>query len=137
MINLEKLSLRELEALLKAAEHRKATLASRRSRAAVRKDLIGLAAGEGYTIAELFDDRPPPWGASRPVRAGSGAKVAAKYRDPANKRNTWSGRGRMPRWLAEKVRLGEQVADYLIPGLARPRPKNVGSIGRRSLYKAG
>ncbi|WP_251044695.1 MULTISPECIES: H-NS histone family protein [unclassified Lysobacter] len=30
-------------------------------------------------------------------------KVAAKYRDPENLRNTLSGRGRMPRWLAKKT----------------------------------
>ncbi|UOF17600.1 H-NS histone family protein [Lysobacter capsici] len=27
-------------------------------------------------------------------------KVAPKHRDPGNKRNAWSGRERMPRWLA-------------------------------------
>ena len=28
-------------------------------------------------------------------------KVAPKYRDPANPANTWTGRGRMPKWVAE------------------------------------
>jgi len=30
----------------------------------------------------------------------AGRKVAPKYRDPANANNTWTGRGRMPQWVA-------------------------------------
>lgn len=33
--------------------------------------------------------------------AGVTRKVAPKYRDPANPDNTWTGRGRMPKWVAE------------------------------------
>jgi DNA-binding protein H-NS len=33
--------------------------------------------------------------------AGAARKVAPKYRDPANPDNTWTGRGRMPKWVAE------------------------------------
>ena len=42
-------------------------------------------------------------GAAKQTRkaAGTTRKVAPKYRDPANPDNTWTGRGRMPKWVAE------------------------------------
>jgi len=39
-------------------------------------------------------------------------KTAVKYRDPKTG-DTWSGRGRMARWLAEKVSAGEKADKYL------------------------
>jgi len=135
LIDIDALSLRQLEALLAAARARKALLARRRPEATVREELRAAAAAFGYTIDELFGASPA--GAAR-VRAKGGkrGKVAPKYRDPQNRRNTWSGRGRMPRWLAAKTRQGMQAADFLVPGLARPTPK-VGGVGRRTVFKAG
>jgi DNA-binding protein H-NS len=40
-------------------------------------------------------------------------KAAIKYRDPKSG-DTWSGRGRMARWLAEKVKAGEKQDSYLV-----------------------
>ena len=34
--------------------------------------------------------------------------MKVKYRDPKSG-DTWSGRGRMARWLAEKVKAGEKA----------------------------
>lgn len=50
--------------------------------------------------------------ASRPASGEAQQSVAAKYRDPETGK-TWSGRGRMATWLAEKVRSGAQIEDYL------------------------
>jgi len=36
-------------------------------------------------------------------RAGTGAKVPPKYRDPATG-TTWTGRGKAPRWIANQDR---------------------------------
>ena len=41
-------------------------------------------------------------------------KVAPKYRNPNNPRQTWSGRGKQPRWLRDEIRLGKQLADFLV-----------------------
>ena len=38
--------------------------------------------------------------------------AAVKYRDPKTG-DTWSGRGRMARWLADKVSAGEKADKYL------------------------
>ncbi|MFD1296722.1 H-NS family nucleoid-associated regulatory protein [Lysobacter gummosus] len=135
-IDVEKLSLSELNSLLNAAERRKQLISSRRPIASVRRTVIALAAQHGYTIDELYGDRPVAEIAGKrraPRRKAS--KVAAKYRDPDNKRNTWSGRGRMPRWLAQKTKHGRSVADFLIPGLAKPTARKNSPIGRRTLIK--
>ena len=137
-IDIDKLSLSELKSLLTAAERRKQLISSRRPIALVRRKVIALAAQCGYTIDELYGDRPPVEIASKkrsPRRKAS--KVAAKYRDPDNKRNTWSGRGRMPVWLAQKTKHGRSVADFLIPGLAKPTARKSSSIGKKTVFKQG
>ncbi|WP_215219295.1 H-NS histone family protein [Novilysobacter luteus] len=133
-IDVDKLSLRELDALLTAAERRKKLLSSRRPVAVVRRELIALAVSYGYAIDELVDVRSAP-AADKTAKRRKRVRVAAKYRDPENKRHTWSGRGRMPRWLIDRTKRGQSVADFLIPGLGRPTAKNSSRIGQRSVYK--
>jgi hypothetical protein len=53
--------------------------------------LTAMAKDAGFDIHELFGRGRGP---------AKGGKVAAKYRDPKNPANTWTGRGRMPRWMA-------------------------------------
>ncbi|MET4727680.1 DNA-binding protein H-NS [Lysobacter enzymogenes] len=137
-IDIEKLNLRELTALLAAAEKRKQLLSKRRSATLVRRQAVALATRYGYTIAELFGGQP----AARPTRRKRGprrkpTKVAPQYRDPENERNTWSGRGRMPRWLVKKIRFGQHATDFLIPGIAKPTARTTSSIGKRTLVKQG
>jgi len=43
----------------------------------------------------------------------AGAKVAAKYRNPATG-DTWSGRGLKPKWLQSALAAGRSVADFTI-----------------------
>jgi DNA-binding protein H-NS len=48
---------------------------------------------------------------------GKGRKgtVAVKYRDPKNPENTWTGRGRMPRWLVAATKGNKtKREDFLI-----------------------
>jgi len=44
-------------------------------------------------------------------------KVLPKYRNPERPFETWSGRGKQPRWVAAHLRTGKKVADLLV---ARP-----------------
>jgi len=137
-IDVQSLGPQELKALIAAAEHRKQLISARRPIGVVRRKLAALAKAAGYTLDELFgagEERTP----AKPRRAAvrKAAKVAPKYRDPDNKRNTWSGRGRLPRWLADKTKHGRSVADFLIPGLARPTARKGASIGQKSVFKQG
>jgi DNA-binding protein H-NS len=69
-------------------------------RVAVRKKLMDMAKEHGFDIRELLDGR----------KKGKGS-VAAKYRDPKNAENTWTGRGRMPRWMAAATKGGKASKD--------------------------
>ena len=139
-IDIDALSPRELDALLKSAERRKEQLARRRPAAVVRAELIAFASSMGYGIEEIVGEQSTSGvpAAKRPGKrkAKKTGKVPVKYQDPENKRNTWSGRGSKPRWLAEKVKRGQSAADFLLPGLAKPTA-NRNSVGRRSVYKPG
>ncbi len=57
-----------------------------------------LVAEFGLTAHDIF---PPSKGRARSSTAGS--KVAAKYRNPLTG-ETWTGRGKAPRWIADKDR---------------------------------
>jgi len=133
---LEHYSLAELTQLIRSAERRLKELAKRPPAAKVRRELIQLAAKNGYTIEQLLDN-PTPEKVTTKRRKRKPGKVAPKYRDPDNPRNTWSGRGSQPRWLAEKVKRGLHATDFLVPGLARPTAKKQTAVGKRTIYKAG
>ncbi len=66
-----------------------------------------LASEAGLSVEIRGDGRRR--GARRP-------RVEAKYRNPANPDETWSGRGRAPRWLTELEKQGRNREDFRIPG---------------------
>lgn len=117
-IDINALSTKELESLISKARKRKTTLAKRKPLATVRKKLVSLAKAEGYTIEELFGAKGAAAGAGKVAKTAkarkSGGKVAPKYRDPANSANTWTGRGKQPRWLAAYTSAGRNLEDFLI-----------------------
>ena len=59
----------------------------------------------GFSLQDLKPSRPS-------VLAGT--KVPAKYRDPSNAANVWSGRGRAPSWFTEALQSGLTPEDMLI-----------------------
>ena len=70
----------------------------------LREKLNDMARQHGFSIRELF-------GGGRKT----GRKVAIKYRDPSSRQNTWTGRGRMPRWLAAATKGGKaKKEDFLV-----------------------
>jgi DNA-binding protein H-NS len=135
-IDLEGLSAKQLEAVIARAKKRKEALSKRKPIAAVRKKLVAMAKADGYTIAELFGEaananaNPEAAPAKRAMRKStkgrSLGKVAPKYRNPENPKETWSGRGMQPRWLAEQVKRGKSAADFLISAKPTPKPLQPG-----------
>lgn len=63
-----------------------------------------LVAEFGLTVQDVFPGR----GGKAAGRA-SGGKVAAKYRDPATGQ-TWTGRGKAPKWIDGKDRAAYLIA---------------------------
>lgn len=121
-IDINTLSAKELESLISKAKKRKTTLNKRKPITQVRKKLAQQAKTEGYTIAELFGTGTgagtapttrAPRGTAKKARKSLG-KVAPKYRDPSNPENTWTGRGKQPRWLAAYTSQGRSVDEFLI-----------------------
>jgi DNA-binding protein H-NS len=41
-------------------------------------------------------------------------KVLPKFRNPDEPSQTWTGRGKQPRWLAAQLRSGRRIDDFLI-----------------------
>ena len=80
---------------------------------ALRRELADLEGGVS-AIVRRKPNRRKPNGMAKSARRGSrkGA-VKAKFRDPKSG-ETWSGRGRMARWLAERVKAGEKADKYLV-----------------------
>src|SRR6185503_3923688 len=50
-------------------------------------------------------------------RSGKGTgSVAIKYQDPQNPQNTWTGRGRMPRWMVAATKGGKVKKEAFLIG---------------------
>lgn len=124
-IDISSLSAKELESLISQAKKRKTTLNKRKPLAAVRKKISTLLVTEGYTLEELFGSAAPATRGPKPGKAAKAApaapkarkplgKVAPKYRNPANTGETWTGRGKQPRWLAAYTASGKKLEDFLI-----------------------
>lgn len=117
-IDLNALSPRELDALIAQAKRRKAVLKKRKPIATIRKRIVDFAISEGYTIEELFGgagaSRKAAKKATKKAARKTGRKVPPKYRNPANPSETWTGRGKQPRWLAEQLKKGKKLEDFLI-----------------------
>ncbi|HEY5802354.1 MAG TPA: H-NS histone family protein [Lysobacter sp.] len=119
-IDITSLSAKELDALINQAKKRKTTLNKRKPIATVRSKLTQLAKAEGYTVAELFGNgaavrsaKPAAKAAPKKARKAMG-KVAPKYRNPADPSETWTGRGKQPRWLAAHTAAGRRLDEFLI-----------------------
>ncbi len=101
---LEKLSFAELSEMEAQIERLKAEKQNA-ERNALRQKLIDIARQHGFEIHELFGKG----------RKGGKGTVAPKYRDPKNPENTWTGRGRMPRWMVAATKGGKaKKEDFLI-----------------------
>ena len=73
-------------------------------RIALRQKLSDMAKEHGLSLEEVLGKR----------RKGKGS-VAVKYRDPKNPENTWTGRGRMPRWKVAATKGSKaKKEDFLI-----------------------
>ncbi len=107
-INLEGLNPNELDALIQAAAEQKKRLHKNRLND-VRAKLVALAKDEGYTIEELFGEAK-----IKPLSARAGRTVAPKYRHPSGAAQTWTGRGKKPRWVQAALDGGKSLADLAI-----------------------
>jgi DNA-binding protein H-NS len=79
-----------------------------RGRADIKQKVAELAKTHGFSVSELFGGvrgRGP--GKSKPVGV-------AKYANPEDKTDRWTGRGRKPNWLVARLKKGAKLADFEI-----------------------
>ena len=98
---IEKASYKEL---VEARDAIEAALAKRKDeeRAEVKRKIAELANGSGFEITELFGGN----------RGRKRTSSAAKYRNPKDTSQTWTGRGRKPNWLVEALGQGAKLESF-------------------------
>jgi DNA-binding protein H-NS len=102
-MDLNSLSLKELKDLHTRVMRAIATFEDRRRKEAIAA-LDEKAREMGFTFSELT-------GASAPRKR---APATAKYANPANRAETWSGRGRKPRWFEAALKAGKSPEDLTV-----------------------
>lgn len=101
--NIDKLTLKELVEL-EMRVRKQISVAKEREKADIRQKLLALVEESGFSVNELFVVG----------RAGKGGKVAIKYRNKDNPVETWTGRGRQPKWLAAALKKGSKLQDFAV-----------------------
>lgn len=76
--------------------------------AKAREEILAIAQEAGISVEELLATK------TKKSNKGKGQKIQAQYQNPANEAQTWAGRGRQPKWIAEGIANGKQLADFRI-----------------------
>ena len=93
-IDLEKLNVDQLSELVGKVQTEMAAREKRR-RKELRDELERRVSAEGYKMGDIF----PELGAS--TSGSRRRRMPAKYRNPQNPDETWTGIGRSPKWVQE------------------------------------
>ena len=99
MIGVDSMKLKDLLDL-EGKVQRAIVIAREREKAEVKQSLAMLAEKHGFSVGELFGIRKP--------------KKNAKYVNPENRLEAWTGKGRKPLWLQDKLLRGAKLDDFAI-----------------------
>lgn len=84
-------------------------------RRALRDEVEQLVQSRGYTLADIFNFAQPARQAPQARKTGrSRSDLPPTHRDPAEPLNTWTGRGRKPKWLVEYLGQGRSEEEFRI-----------------------
>lgn len=70
-----------------------------------REQILAIAQEAGISVADLL-------ATTKRKATNNGQKVKPKYQNPADGSQTWTGRGRKPRWIAEGLSKGKALGDF-------------------------
>lgn len=87
----------EIEKEIKSRQQQEVTKA--------REQILAIVQGLGVSVEELLAN-----GGAK--SKGSGRKAQAQYQNPADNAQTWTGRGRQPRWIAKGLASGKSLDDF-------------------------
>lgn len=107
MVDLDKLSLDELKKLRKEIDLEIRNFAARKKRRALA-EVEAFARERGLNPADLSEL------ARRRTRKPATVKATVKYAHPDDPSQTWSGRGRRPRWLEEALNQGKTLDELAV-----------------------
>jgi DNA-binding protein H-NS len=115
-LDLESMSDGDLRSLI---QHARETLSGRITRRIDEFRLMAREAGFEVSVTKIGDGEGRR-GRRRSSHDGGGESadqrgaVAPKYRNPSNPSETWSGRGRKPKWVEEQLSAGKSLDGLLI-----------------------
>jgi DNA-binding protein H-NS len=106
-VDIKNLNHNQLSDLIAKAQQRQNEL--RKDKVAkLREKIHALIKAEGFAFEDVF-------GQGRPGKVRkTGGTVPPKYRNPANPEQTWSGRGKRPRWFNDALKAGKKEKDLAI-----------------------
>ena len=110
-INLDDLSIEDLTQLIQDAEAKR-TEKQEGAKAALVEEMTAKAAQLGLSLEALVGKQAAPHTNVRKPRFDAGKPVPVKFRGPDEA--TWSGRGRMPKWLSEAIERGKSKEDFAV-----------------------
>lgn len=105
-VDIKNLSHNQLNELIAKAQSRQNELRKEKV-SNLREKINELIRAEGFTFDDVF-------GARAPKSKRAGTVVAAKYRNPDDEEQTWSGRGKRPRWFNDALKAGKKESDLLV-----------------------
>ncbi|WP_300058600.1 H-NS histone family protein [uncultured Roseobacter sp.] len=108
--NLKSMTKKQLEKLQKDVEKALQTLRNKELRDA-RKAAEQAAQKFGYSLSELAGTQPAKRSSKRKASKPIGVP---KYANPANPAQTWTGKGRQPKWFKEAVDAGKDPKSMAI-----------------------
>jgi DNA-binding protein H-NS len=112
MESIEDMTEAELRELIRNAEQVLNQRVTQRAKSTL-KEIRRLAAEVGFEVTFAKAGKPA---GGKTKKAGSRGKAVQKYRNPDNPAETWSGRGRPPKWVQAALATGQTLEELTIPG---------------------
>ena len=103
-VDLKSMNRKELEKLKSQVEKALEKVSQKEMKAA-REAAEKAAAAHGFSLDEIASAATPARRGRKPSGAAK-TKSPAKYRNPANADQTWTGKGRQPEWFKAEVAKG-------------------------------
>lgn len=72
----------------------------------VQQKVMQLVQSAGFELDDIVGNSPG--------KSLKGRKIPPKYRNPKKPEETWTGRGRQPKWLAQELARGRSLKSFLI-----------------------
>lgn len=71
-----------------------------------REQVLAIAKEAGISVEELLAT------SSKKVNKAGGQKAQPQYQNPKDTSQTWTGRGRKPKWIADALAGGKKLDDF-------------------------